>query len=58
MQLYQYPVLSGPTAVLANKSFFMADRVQMQWNRKGETTGALTQNGHWRAMLGLLFLSI
>ncbi|XP_029301445.1 eukaryotic translation initiation factor 2A [Cottoperca gobio] len=34
VRLYQYPVLGGPTAALANKSFFMADRVSMQWNQK------------------------
>lgn len=34
VRLYQYPVLSGPTAALANKSFFKSDKVQMQWNRK------------------------
>ena len=35
VRLYQYPVLGGPTAALANKSFFKADKVVMQWNRKG-----------------------
>ncbi|KAF7658549.1 hypothetical protein LDENG_00011310 [Lucifuga dentata] len=34
VRLYQYPVLGGPTAALANKSFFKADRVFMQWNKK------------------------
>uniref|UniRef100_A0A3P9HW57 Eukaryotic translation initiation factor 2A n=1 Tax=Oryzias latipes TaxID=8090 RepID=A0A3P9HW57_ORYLA len=34
VRLYQYPALGGPTAALANKSFFKADRVSMQWNRK------------------------
>lgn len=34
VRLYQYPVLGGPTAALANKSFFKADRVNMQWNQK------------------------
>ncbi|KAM6931613.1 eukaryotic translation initiation factor 2A [Lycodopsis pacificus] len=34
VRLYQYPVLGGPTAALANKSFFKADRVNMQWNKK------------------------
>lgn len=36
VRLYQYPVLGGPSAALANKSFFKADRVNMQWNKKGE----------------------
>ncbi|KAM9733891.1 eukaryotic translation initiation factor 2A isoform 2-T2 [Menidia menidia] len=35
VRLYQYPVLGGPSAAIANKSFFKADRVSMQWNRKG-----------------------
>ncbi|XP_040903290.1 eukaryotic translation initiation factor 2A [Toxotes jaculatrix] len=34
VRLYQYPVLGGPTAALANKSFFKADKVTMQWNKK------------------------
>jgi len=34
-RLYQYPRFEGPSAVLANKSFFKADRVSMQWNSKG-----------------------
>ncbi|CAN9511249.1 unnamed protein product [Ophioblennius macclurei] len=34
VRLYQYPVLGGPTAALANKSFFKADKVGMQWNNK------------------------
>ncbi|KAM3615736.1 uncharacterized protein V6R79_007087 [Siganus canaliculatus] len=34
VRLYQYPVLGGPTAALANKSFFKADRVTLQWNRR------------------------
>ncbi|XP_053279227.1 eukaryotic translation initiation factor 2A [Pleuronectes platessa] len=35
VRLYQYPVLGGPTAAIANKSFFKADKVDMQWNKKG-----------------------
>ncbi|XP_068172986.1 eukaryotic translation initiation factor 2A isoform X2 [Antennarius striatus] len=34
VRLYQYPVLGGPGAALANKSFFKADKVVMQWNQK------------------------
>ncbi|XP_047246530.1 eukaryotic translation initiation factor 2A [Girardinichthys multiradiatus] len=34
VRLYQYPVLGGASAALANKSFFKADRVNMQWNQK------------------------
>ncbi|KAM4627356.1 eukaryotic translation initiation factor 2A [Polymixia lowei] len=34
VRLYQYPVFGGPTAALANKSFFKADRVSMLWNKK------------------------
>lgn len=29
--------MAGPTAALANKSFFKADKVNMEWNKKGET---------------------
>uniref|UniRef100_A0A8D3DU03 Eukaryotic translation initiation factor 2A n=1 Tax=Scophthalmus maximus TaxID=52904 RepID=A0A8D3DU03_SCOMX len=36
VRLYQYPVLGGPTAALANKSFFKADRVSMLWNKKAK----------------------
>ncbi|XP_053736381.1 eukaryotic translation initiation factor 2A [Synchiropus splendidus] len=32
VRLYQYPHLEGATAARANKSFFKADRVTMQWN--------------------------
>lgn len=39
VRLYQYPMLGGPTAALANKSFFKADRVTMQWNKKGRRPG-------------------
>lgn len=35
VRLYQYPLLGGPTAALANKSFFKADKVSMEWNKKG-----------------------
>ncbi|XP_068601460.1 eukaryotic translation initiation factor 2A [Brachionichthys hirsutus] len=35
VRLYQYPVLGGPSAALANKSFFKADKVVLQWNRRG-----------------------
>nr|XP_057935959.1 eukaryotic translation initiation factor 2A [Doryrhamphus excisus] len=34
VRLYQYPMLSGSGATLANKSFFKADRVSMLWNKK------------------------
>uniref|UniRef100_A0AAY4AXK4 Eukaryotic translation initiation factor 2A n=1 Tax=Denticeps clupeoides TaxID=299321 RepID=A0AAY4AXK4_9TELE len=34
VRLYQYPNFGGPTAALANKSFFKADRVTMLWNAK------------------------
>lgn len=35
VRLYQYPNFSGPTAALANKSFFKADKVTMLWNKRG-----------------------
>lgn len=34
--MYRYPRVSGPGAVLANKSFYKADTVQMKWNDKGK----------------------
>ncbi|XP_037122738.1 eukaryotic translation initiation factor 2A isoform X1 [Syngnathus acus] len=34
VRLLQYPHLAGPGAALASKSFFKADRVNMQWNNK------------------------
>ncbi|XP_024912947.1 eukaryotic translation initiation factor 2A [Cynoglossus semilaevis] len=34
VRLYQYPSLGGTSAALANKSFFKADKVCMQWNKK------------------------
>uniref|UniRef100_A0A665U5T3 Eukaryotic translation initiation factor 2A n=1 Tax=Echeneis naucrates TaxID=173247 RepID=A0A665U5T3_ECHNA len=34
VRLYQYPVFGGSSAALANKSFFKADKVTMQWNKK------------------------
>lgn len=41
VRLYQYPALAGPGAALANKSFFKADKVNMQWNKKGAGTPPL-----------------
>ncbi|CAL8374616.1 eukaryotic translation initiation factor 2A isoform X1 [Gadus morhua] len=35
VRIYQYPNFGGPSAALANKSFFKADRVSMEWNKKG-----------------------
>ncbi|KAM9813123.1 eukaryotic translation initiation factor 2A [Syngnathus typhle] len=34
VRLFQYPRLAEPGAALASKSFFKADRVNMQWNNK------------------------
>ncbi|XP_049581970.1 eukaryotic translation initiation factor 2A isoform X2 [Syngnathus scovelli] len=34
VRLFQYPHLAEPGAALASKSFFKADRVNMQWNNK------------------------
>lgn len=42
VRLYQYPALAGPGAALANKSFFKADKVNMQWNKKGADTPPLS----------------
>ena len=35
VRLFQHPNFNSPGAVLANKSFFKADRVTIKWNRKG-----------------------
>ncbi|XP_077397393.1 eukaryotic translation initiation factor 2A [Festucalex cinctus] len=34
VRVFQYPQFGGPDAALATKSFFKADRVNMQWNNK------------------------
>lgn len=36
MQIYQYPRVDGPGFVLANKSFYKADTVELKWNKKGD----------------------
>lgn len=46
VRLYQYPLLGGPTAALANKSFFKADKVSMEWNKKGGQAEDLNKDGH------------
>ncbi|KAF7211665.1 eukaryotic translation initiation factor 2A, partial [Nothobranchius furzeri] len=51
VRLYQYPALEGPSAALANKSFFKADRVSMHWNRKGESPERLQKPGFPKANL-------
>ncbi|XP_071508734.1 eukaryotic translation initiation factor 2A-like [Diadema antillarum] len=35
VRLFQYPKFDGPGSMLANKSFYKADKVEMLWNRKG-----------------------
>lgn len=35
VRLYRHPNFDAPGAVLANKSFFKADTVNMKWNNKG-----------------------
>lgn len=41
VRIFQYPQLAGPDAALATKSFFKADRVNMQWNNKGRGGGGV-----------------
>ena len=36
VRLFRYASFDGPGAILANKSFYKADRVDMLWNRKGK----------------------
>jgi translation initiation factor 2A len=40
--MYQYPNLSGGGAVLANKSFYKADTVNMKWDTQGRGVLVLT----------------
>ncbi|CAH3105852.1 unnamed protein product [Porites lobata] len=35
VRLFRHPNFDSPASVLANKSFFKADRVKMMWNKKG-----------------------
>ncbi|XP_013787900.1 eukaryotic translation initiation factor 2A-like [Limulus polyphemus] len=39
VRLYRYPPCEGNSSVIANKSFFKADKVEFNWNKKG--TGLL-----------------
>ncbi|XP_055868994.1 eukaryotic translation initiation factor 2A-like [Biomphalaria glabrata] len=41
-RIYQYPNFSGPESMLANKSFFKADRVNFFWNKIGTCLLVLT----------------
>ena len=36
VRLYQYPHFGGPNSALGNKSFYQADKVEINWNKKGE----------------------
>ncbi|XP_067668928.1 eukaryotic translation initiation factor 2A-like [Haliotis asinina] len=42
VRVYQYPNFGGPSAALANKSFFKAERVTMVWNKQGTAVLILT----------------
>ena len=35
VRLFRHPNFDNPASVLANKSFFKADRVKLMWNKKG-----------------------
>ncbi|KAM9813122.1 eukaryotic translation initiation factor 2A isoform 1-T1 [Syngnathus typhle] len=60
VRLFQYPRLAEPGAALASKSFFKADRVNMQWNNKDLPAGAQsrlditlkTRKTFWRSPRG------
>ncbi|KAH9514684.1 Eukaryotic translation initiation factor 2A [Bulinus truncatus] len=41
-RIYQYPNFAGPESLLANKSFFKADRVNFYWNKIGTCLLVLT----------------
>lgn len=36
VRLFRHPNFDSPASVLANKSFFKADRVKLLWNKKGK----------------------
>lgn len=42
IKLYKYPNFEGNSAVIASKSFFKADKVDMKWNPKGSAVLVLT----------------
>ncbi|EDO39938.1 predicted protein [Nematostella vectensis] len=42
VRLFQHPDFDNPGSVLANKSFFKADKVDIKWNKKGTSALVLT----------------
>lgn len=42
VRLFRHPNFDSPASVLANKSFFKADRVKLLWNKKGSAVLVLT----------------
>lgn len=62
VRIYKYPVFGGPTAALANKSFFKADKADMYWNKKGTAlvvhTATETSAGSYYGDTGLHFLGV
>ncbi|XP_059160587.1 eukaryotic translation initiation factor 2A-like [Physella acuta] len=60
-RIYQYPNFAGNNAVLANKSFFKADRVNFFWNKIGNSLLVLTStessDSSYYGEQGLHFLS-
>ncbi|KAJ7390312.1 Eukaryotic translation initiation factor 2A [Desmophyllum pertusum] len=42
VRLFRHPNFDSPASVLANKSFFKADRVKLLWNKKGSAVLVVT----------------
>ncbi|CAH3119179.1 unnamed protein product [Pocillopora meandrina] len=42
VRLFRHPNFDNPASVLANKSFFKADRVKLMWNKKGSAVLVVT----------------
>ncbi|XP_019857196.1 PREDICTED: eukaryotic translation initiation factor 2A-like isoform X2 [Amphimedon queenslandica] len=42
VRIYKYPVFTGSGSVIANKSFYKADTVQMKWDHEGKGVLVLT----------------
>ena len=43
VRLFRHPNFDSPSSVLANKSFFKADRVELLWNKKGKCQTLIDQ---------------
>lgn len=56
-RIYQYPNFAGNNAVLANKSFFKADRIHFFWNKIGKF-GLITKKSSCRPIDQKLIFSL